>query len=180
MNSTSSFDENHESWVEFDGQQYCSIKSLQKAISSTKRKDALRDTQILPFDHILRSSNKETGTAILYGDVMTTAFAEYHNLLYKAALEDKITYIVRYKPGINVNETVVLSGYGIELALKNTDYLVIDDRDQETKKEKSNIKQKLLNFGKQIEENLFGAEKATMMPLTPGQIKGWSWTACAR
>jgi UDP-glucose:glycoprotein glucosyltransferase len=109
----------------------------------------------------------------LYGDVMTTTFAELHNFLYDAALEDKVNYIVRYKPGTRQTEPVTLSGYGIELALKNTDYLVIDDRDQDNKDEGSNMKQKVINLSKQIEKNLFGAsEKITMEPLTPTQIKG--------
>lgn len=171
MNNTAKFDEQCESWVEFDGQQFCGAKKLQKAISSSKKKD-LQELPVLTFDHIFTSSSSEAETAILYGDVMSTAFSDLHNILYKAAQEDKITYIIRYKPGSNVNDTVVLSGYGIELALKNTDYLVIDDRDVSAKEESSSIRQKLANFGKQIEENLFGTEKVTMEPLAAGQIKG--------
>ncbi|KAG2188930.1 hypothetical protein INT44_004072 [Umbelopsis vinacea] len=172
MNNTAdiAFDEKCESWVEFNGQQYCAAQKLQKAIKSTKKKD-LQDHPVLTFDHILTSSSSEAETAILYGDVMSTAFSDLHNILYKAAQEDKITYIIRYKPGSNVNDTVVLSGYGIELALKNTDYLVIDDRDVSAKGETNSIKQKLANFGKQIEQNLFGVEKVTMEPLAAGQIK---------
>lgn len=174
MNSSvkSSFDDHCESWVEFDGQQYCSSQKLQKAITFHKRKEHADEIQTLPFDHVLKSSDEGAGTAVLYGDVMTTAFADLHNVLYKAALDDQITYVVRYKPGQNVNETVVLSGYGIELALKRTDYLVIDDRNNDNKEEKSGIKQKLVNFGKQMEANLFGSEKSTIEPLVPSQIKG--------
>jgi UDP-glucose:glycoprotein glucosyltransferase len=173
MNNTAkiAFDEQCESWVEYDGQQFCGAQKLQKAISSSKKKD-LQDLPVLTFDHIFTSSSSEAETAILYGDVMSTAFSDLHNILYKAAKDDKISYIIRYKPGSNVNDTVVLSGYGIELALKNTDYLVIDDRDVSTKVEKSSIRQKLANFGKQIEENLFGLDKVTMEPLIAGQIKG--------
>ncbi|KAH8556358.1 UDP-glucose:glycoprotein glucosyltransferase-domain-containing protein [Umbelopsis sp. PMI_123] len=171
MNTTTKmpFDENCDSWVEFDGQQFCSPDKLQKAITASRHIDS-QDIQVLPFDHILTSASEEAGTAVLYGDVMSTTFSDLHNILYKAAQDDKVTYIIRYKPGSHVDDKVILSGYGIELALKNTDYLVIDDRDVSAKEEKSSFKQKLVNFGKQVEENLFGVEKITMEPLTAGQI----------
>lgn len=173
MNSSQPSFEQCDSWVEFQNQQYCSVKKLKQAMISSKTNEEAQSAQLLPFDHVLSSSVPGIKIATLYGDVMTTAFAELHNFLYEAALADKVTYIVRYKPGARQTDPVALSGYGIELALKNTDYLVIDDRNQDNKEDDSNVKQKVINFGKQIEKNLFGAsEKVTMEPLTPTQIKG--------
>ncbi|KAJ2964307.1 hypothetical protein NQZ79_g834 [Umbelopsis isabellina] len=172
MNSSQPSFEQCDSWVEFQNQQYCSVKKLKQAMISSKTNEEAQSAQLLPFDHVLSSSVPGIKIATLYGDVMTTAFAELHNFLYEAALADKVTYIVRYKPGARQTDPVALSGYGIELALKNTDYLVIDDRNQDNKEDDSNVKQKVINFGKQIEKNLFGAsEKVTMEPLTPTQIK---------
>lgn len=173
MNNSQSAFEKCDSWVEFQNQQFCSVKKLKQAVTSSKSNQEVQSSQPLPFDHVLSNSVPGIKTATLYGDVMTTAFAELHNFLYKAALENKVNYIVRYKPGDQQTDPVALSGYGIELALKNTDYLVIDDRNQDDKEDDSNVKQKVINFGKQIEKNLFGAsEKVTMEPLTPTQIKG--------
>ena len=48
---------------------------------------------------------------------------------------DSFGYIVRYKPSKARRESgkrIGISGYGVELALKNTDYLVVDDRASST------------------------------------------------
>jgi UDP-glucose:glycoprotein glucosyltransferase len=51
---------------------------------------------------------------------------------------DAFRYIVRYKPSLAHRDghakRVPLSGYGVELALKKTDYLVVDDRAAPVKK----------------------------------------------
>lgn len=82
----------------------------------------------LPFDHITYDT-PEGAPWTLYVDVSSPQFAqEYQRWLSKGHTDFK----VRYKPAeVGDGRLVSVSGYGVELALKRTDYIVIDDRDAE-------------------------------------------------
>ena len=59
-------------------------------------------------------------------------FKEFHQSLSALAKDGVVSYRVRYRPPQQwVPRPLFLSGYGVELALKRTDYIVIDDRDAE-------------------------------------------------
>jgi UDP-glucose:glycoprotein glucosyltransferase len=45
---------------------------------------------------------------------------------------EEVEYVLRYKPPRGSRNSLHLAGYGVELALKKTDYIVIDDREVET------------------------------------------------
>ena len=68
----------------------------------------------------------------------------------KTAREGKTSYRLRHRRAIDsgLNKPLMIPGYGVELALKRTDYIVIDDRkddDEEAPKSKTETKVK---FGK--------------------------------
>jgi UDP-glucose:glycoprotein glucosyltransferase len=68
--------------------------------------------------------------AILYADITSPSFAWFHNTLSKTAKEGKTSYRIRHKPSLKGSSSpLVVNGYGVELQLKRTDYIVIDDRD---------------------------------------------------
>jgi UDP-glucose:glycoprotein glucosyltransferase len=70
--------------------------------------------------------------SILYTDITSPAFGQFHKTLVKTALEGKTSYRVRHrKASIFDGKPLVIPGYGVELALKRTDYIVIDDREDE-------------------------------------------------
>lgn len=59
-------------------------------------------------------------------------FKDFHHALTSLAKEGEISYRVRYRPPQQrESRPLFVSGYGVELALKRTDYIVIDDRDAE-------------------------------------------------
>jgi UDP-glucose:glycoprotein glucosyltransferase len=59
-------------------------------------------------------------------------FKEFHEILSDMAKQGQISYRVRYRPPQHwTSRPLFVSGYGVELALKRTDYIVIDDRDAE-------------------------------------------------
>ena len=67
--------------------------------------------------------------AILYADIEAPEFKEFHQTLTEISQHGKISYRVRYRePAQQPREFSLLSGYGVELALKKTDYMVMDDR----------------------------------------------------
>lgn len=79
----------------------------------------------MPFDRTL-GTGKE---AILYADPTSSTFGEFHKALSKAAREGSLSYRIRYRRTEATHATALpMSGYGVELALKRTDYIVIDDR----------------------------------------------------
>lgn len=92
-----------------------------------------RQVQELQFDRILGSLSSPA--SILYADITSPNFGEFHKTLIKTAREGKTSYRVRHRRSLTAeNKQLIIPGYGVELALKRTDYIVIDDRDDgETK-----------------------------------------------
>lgn len=81
------------------------------------------------LDHVL-SLETNAPPSIFYTDVTGPAFAHFHKILSKSAKEGKTSYRVRYiRSGSILSKPLIVNGYGVELALKRTDYIVIDDRD---------------------------------------------------
>jgi UDP-glucose:glycoprotein glucosyltransferase len=83
-----------------------------------------------PFDRV---STPFTGSghlpAVLYYDPTSrgvSALVSY--LQHHATTTPGFQYIVRYRPSRTKPSRTGLSGYGVEMALKKTDYLVVDDR----------------------------------------------------
>ncbi|KIX00898.1 uncharacterized protein Z518_09963 [Rhinocladiella mackenziei CBS 650.93] len=113
-------------WVYLDGKQYCS-----PALDRAQQAVALPDvTDNLPFDRVL-GDVLEAPPSILYADITHPLFGQFHHDVCQTAREGRSTYRVRYRPSMGSGETkpLYVSGYGVELVLKRTDYIVIDDRD---------------------------------------------------
>ncbi|KAK5137202.1 hypothetical protein LTR08_000707 [Meristemomyces frigidus] len=120
-----------EDWVyaPFVGQRYCS-PDLSESSTRAFGKAAGKLHQ-LPFDRIL--GNAENGRpSVLYADITSAAFRRFHKTTSKTARDGMTSYRVRYRPSNATASTpLTVSGYGVELALKRTDYIVIDDRQAE-------------------------------------------------
>ncbi|KAL4819346.1 UDP-glucose:glycoprotein glucosyltransferase-domain-containing protein [Aspergillus spinulosporus] len=113
-------------WVHSDGKQYCS-STMERAQQDVEGEI---DGRALPFDRILGPDSLPP--AILYADVASPMFKDFHQTLSALAKEGGISYRVRYRPPQHwSSRPLFVSGYGVELALKRTDYIVIDDRDAE-------------------------------------------------
>lgn len=75
------------------------------------------------------SIRRDLPASILYADITEAAFGHFHKNLSDSARQGKISYRVRYTPPkADRRDPLIISGYGVELALKRTDYIVIDDR----------------------------------------------------
>lgn len=70
--------------------------------------------------------------SILYADITSPLFSQFHQTVSRTARDGKTSYRIRYRRSPASNKPLVVNGYGVELALKRTDYIVIDDRDAET------------------------------------------------
>ncbi|CAN9430885.1 unnamed protein product [Alternaria alternata] len=112
-------------WTSFHGKQYCDVH-LEESFGGIESER----TYQLPFDRIL--GNSSALPAILYADITAPRFKKWHKTLSKTAKEGKTSYRVRHKPSSNAPTTpLIVNGYGVELQLKRTDYIVIDDRQAE-------------------------------------------------
>lgn len=112
-------------WVHLDGKQYCS-PDLERAQQPVDSDDLEAE---LPFDRTLSSSDTQV-ISTLYADITHPLFGQFHQTVSKTAKEGRTAYRVRYRPSnSDSNQPLLVSGYGVELVLKRTDYIVIDDRD---------------------------------------------------
>jgi UDP-glucose:glycoprotein glucosyltransferase len=113
-------------WVYLDGQQYCS-PALDRAQQPMTSSSDMADE--LPFDRVLGTSSDEP-SSILYADITHPLFGQFHQVVSQTAREGRSTYRLRYRPSrLSASKPLYVSGYGVELVLKRTDYIVIDDRD---------------------------------------------------
>lgn len=112
-------------WLHYSGKVSCNSD----AVFALETKKSGNNELILPTDRVL-GSNENAPLAVLYADLTDPSFALFHQHLYSSAVAGKIRYIVRYKPSeADASTNQQLTGYGAELYVKRTDYLVIDDRD---------------------------------------------------
>lgn len=94
-------------------------------------------------------------------------FNEFHQKLSLLAREDQISYRVRYRPSQHADlRPLFVSGYGVELALKRTDYIVIDDRDAQAKGEQGSKNQ----VTSSVEEELKEESPADLRPLSSSEV----------
>ncbi|KAJ4784375.1 UDP-glucose:glycoprotein glucosyltransferase 1 [Rhynchospora pubera] len=95
--------------------------------------------ELFDFDHIYPNSRTGAPVSVLYGAVGTECFKEFHTILSEASDKGKIKYALRpvlpsgcqskssYCSTVGSIDAVTLSGYGVELALKNMEYKAMDD-----------------------------------------------------
>lgn len=148
-----------ESWVLLNGKQYCSPEMDQEhgEVKNPKTDD-------LPFDRPLRQERRSV-PSVLYADITSPSFRNFHKTIVKTARAGESSYKLRHKPSKNVrHEPLDVHGYGVELALKRTDYIVIDDRQAEegAKAPAADAAQAVLQ----------DEEVADLKPLSESELKG--------
>lgn len=70
----------------------------------------------------------QQATVILYANIGTAHFRQLHTFISKAAAQHGLKYVLRYFYPVSADSRkVALSGYGVELAIKSTEYKAQDD-----------------------------------------------------
>ncbi|SMR56403.1 unnamed protein product [Zymoseptoria tritici ST99CH_3D1] len=123
--------------MSYKRQRYCSPE-LRESDVIKDYGPADDDVRSLPFDRVLGDDFNEK-PSVLYADIESEAFRKFHKKLSPTAKEGSTSYRVRYRatPGYE-SRPLAVSGYGVELALKRTDYIVIDDRQADEAKSEDN------------------------------------------
>jgi UDP-glucose:glycoprotein glucosyltransferase len=144
-------------WVHFDGKQYCS-PTLERAQQDVDMDETIEE---LPFDRTL-NEDPEAVPSILYADITHPLFGQYHETVSKTAKEGRTSYRLRYRPSNSViDRPLYVNGYGVELVLKRTDYIVIDDREAAAEKEAQSAVS---------EAEISGDTPAELKPLTTSEL----------
>ncbi|EME42212.1 glycosyltransferase family 24 protein [Dothistroma septosporum NZE10] len=154
---------NCDSWVHvpFSAQSYCSPE-LDQATARPfgKAGDELHE---LPFDRVLGDPLSQR-PSIVYAELGSGSFREFHKTLSKTAKEGKTSYRLRYKVSKDAErKPLTVSGYGVELALKRTDYIVIDDRQAEDEAKEGT--------GSSPDASLNEEEVSDLRPLSQSELK---------
>ncbi|XP_066436635.1 UDP-glucose:glycoprotein glucosyltransferase 2 isoform X2 [Eleutherodactylus coqui] len=78
-------------------------------------------------DHIFPTLSKTAPVVVLYAEIGTKAFATFHKILVEKAEREEIIYVLRHYIQKPSKRNMNLSGYGVELAIKDTEYKAVDD-----------------------------------------------------
>ncbi|KAJ5094498.1 hypothetical protein N7456_010359 [Penicillium angulare] len=155
-------------WVHTDGKQYCS-SAMERAQQDVEGE---LDPRELPFDRILGDASLPP--AVLYADISSPMFKDFHETLKEMVKESQVSYRVRYRPPQHwISRPLFVSGYGVELALKRTDYIVIDDREAEEKVE--NVQDTPIEKLEELKED----SPDDLRPLSSSEVSRLGWNTAA-
>ncbi|ODV62981.1 glycosyltransferase family 24 protein [Ascoidea rubescens DSM 1968] len=121
-----------DSWILFDDKIISDPTDLfALQIDNSNNNNNKINELILPFDRVIGNySTNNLPLLILYGNINDPSFKNFFISLYQNVLAKKLNFVWRYIPEYNTKiDYELLSGYGVDLTLKRTDYIVIDDRD---------------------------------------------------
>ena len=171
-------------WADINEEQaICDADDLTLKLDQNINKKPTKEV-LLPFDHVLLPKGvtyeEVKQVVVVYTmDFTSDTFKSFHQALTRRIEkenqqeEELLAYIIRYIPPLAdtcQQHPLALTGYGVEMALKKTDYLVIDDRDRQ---QQGSVKGKLTSFGKKISQTLFDDNTpAKIEPLTSQEIQG--------
>ncbi|XP_039963772.1 UDP-glucose:glycoprotein glucosyltransferase [Bactrocera neohumeralis] len=165
---------NQDTFVQIDTEVICNIDELREKLNS--QKEDLEELVSYSFDHVYPGSENNSRTVILHGDFASNSFSAYHKILSKEARSGNIRYIVRHYLVNNTNNNPVrLSGYGVELHLKSTEYKSQDDAPKthdDTFKNGTDDETEIKGFDFKVLKNRFPTLSASLDQFRYNLLKG--------
>lgn len=151
-----------ESWIHvpWSGQRFCSPDLSESAAAPFGSAQA--EVSNLPFDRVLGCTTCGK-SSVLYADITSPSFREFHKTISKTAKDDLTSYRVRYKPNKSAPQPLLVSGYGVDLALKRTDYIVIDDRKKDETSDEGSVEPE--------DATLSEEEVSDLRPLSASEVR---------
>uniref|UniRef100_G3U3J8 UDP-glucose glycoprotein glucosyltransferase 2 n=1 Tax=Loxodonta africana TaxID=9785 RepID=G3U3J8_LOXAF len=107
------------------------IKKLLKKATSRPR------PYLFKGDHKFPTNKENLPVVILYAEMGTRIFGKFHKVLSEKARRGEILYVLRHYIQKPSSRKMYLSGYGVELAIKSTEYKALDDTQVKRKVEES-------------------------------------------
>ncbi|KAG3274342.1 UDP-glucose glycoprotein glucosyltransferase 1, transcript variant X2 [Ictidomys tridecemlineatus] len=113
-----------DSFFSVHGKKTCDFHTLETLLlTASERPKPL----LFKGDHRYPSSNPESPVVIFYSEIGHENFSNFHHQLISKSNLGKINYVFRHYLSNPRREPVHLSGYGVELAIKSTEYKAKDD-----------------------------------------------------
>uniref|UniRef100_A0A8V0XQS2 UDP-glucose glycoprotein glucosyltransferase 2 n=1 Tax=Gallus gallus TaxID=9031 RepID=A0A8V0XQS2_CHICK len=78
-------------------------------------------------DHKYPTLKEDGPIVVLYAEMGTRDFVKFHKILSEKAQKEEIVYVLRHYIQKPRSRKMYLSGYGVELAIKSTEYKAVDD-----------------------------------------------------
>ncbi|KAM9085880.1 UDP-glucose:glycoprotein glucosyltransferase 1 isoform 5-T5 [Megaptera novaeangliae] len=112
------------SFFSVHGKRTCDFDTLETLLlTASERPKPL----LFKGDHRYPSSHPESSVVIFYSEIGSEEFYKFHRQLVSKSNAGKINYVFRHYISNPRKEPVYLSGYGVELAIKSTEYKAKDD-----------------------------------------------------
>ncbi|KAM9851238.1 UDP-glucose:glycoprotein glucosyltransferase 2 [Aulostomus maculatus] len=112
-------------FVSIHGQLSCRTKDIKKLLKAAAGRPK---PYLFKNDHTYPGVNKtDVPIVILYAEIGTKKFTSFHKVLSEKAAEGTLTYVLRHFVANPKPQKMFLSGYGVELAIKSTEYKAVDD-----------------------------------------------------
>ncbi|XP_041360300.1 UDP-glucose:glycoprotein glucosyltransferase 1-like [Gigantopelta aegis] len=112
------------SFISVHGEITCDPHKLSSLVQTAKDRPK---PAVYKFDHFFPGAVSDDVIVILYAELGTASFTQFHATLAKMTGNKEITYILRHFIQNPSPKKARLSGYGIELAIKSTEYKAKDD-----------------------------------------------------
>lgn len=121
-------------FVIIGGELVCNVNELKQKLKKPKL-EVSSNSELYSFDHIYPGTEHNELITTLYGEAGTKEFNDFHRVLKDQAVNGAIKYITRHFIRHRSQTKVRLSGYGVELHLKSTEYKAQDDSPRKDKDE---------------------------------------------
>uniref|UniRef100_A0A915PNT4 UDP-glucose:glycoprotein glucosyltransferase n=1 Tax=Setaria digitata TaxID=48799 RepID=A0A915PNT4_9BILA len=102
----------------------CSVNDLEKIIENDVRSPP---PIVYSIDHVFPATKEHNVTLILYGELANPSWKKFHLAARTLSRKGKVKYILRHFAKDIRDDKLLLSGYGVELAIKSTEYKAVDD-----------------------------------------------------
>ncbi|TGZ62091.1 hypothetical protein CRM22_007650 [Opisthorchis felineus] len=127
------------SWAQVGAEVVCDIAGLSRALDKATEGpvESVTISVTLSREKTFRSNGakptRPPPTVVLYGDLGQPDFYTWHKHLKSLTEKGLCSYVFRHFKKFPSKNKAVLSGYGVELALKSTEYKAMDDTKVEEK-----------------------------------------------
>jgi UDP-glucose:glycoprotein glucosyltransferase len=119
-------DDSSTAFVIIGGELVCTVSELREKLKKPRTGQS-SNSELYSFDHIYPGTDHNTVITTLYGGAGANQYNEFHRVLKQEAINGKIKYVTRHFIRHRSQTKVRLSGYGVELHLKSTEYKAQDD-----------------------------------------------------
>ncbi|EOA94955.1 UDP-glucose:glycoprotein glucosyltransferase 2, partial [Anas platyrhynchos] len=175
----------------------CKINEIKKLLKKATKRPR---PYLFKGDHKFPTLKEDGPVVILYAEIGTKDFVKFHKILSEKAQKEEIVYVLRHYVQKPSSRKMYLSGYGVELAIKSTEYKAVDDtqvkgsndtqKEEDDDDEESDVQgflfHKLTQMHPDLKNNLKEFKKHliettnNMEPLKVWELQDLSFQAAAR